>query len=87
MHSMTILHDALHNKARLKPKSTSSHRDSCCLVAFYKLLHMLIHETHDFFSSPKMANSDSLKGSHPYPGDNAKRQIDVMGGWVGVFEK
>ena len=23
------------------------------------------------------------KGSRPYPSDNAKRQFDVMGGWVG----
>ena len=30
--------------------------------------------------------SDS-KGSRPYISDNAKRQFDVMGGWVDGFEK
>ena len=24
------------------------------------------------------------KGSRQYPGDNVKRQIDVIGGWVGL---
>ena len=30
--------------------------------------------------------SDSCMGSLPYPSDNAKRQIDVIGGWD-CFEK
>ena len=25
-----------------------------------------------------------IKGSRPYPSDNAKRQIDVISGWVGL---
>ena len=34
----------------------------------------IIHVNYDIFT----------KGSREYPGDNVKRQIDVIGGWVGL---
>ena len=34
----------------------------------------IIHVNYEIFT----------KGSRPYPGDNVKRQIDVIGGWVGL---
>ena len=34
----------------------------------------IIHVNYEIFT----------KGSRQYPGDNVKRQIDVIGGWVGL---
>ena len=42
--------------------------------------------SHDIYNCAPTVLFSQSQGSRPYPSDIAKRQIDILSGWMGGFE-